>query len=202
MCAPTILFTKTGEFMATHDAEQAVVLDPGGDHSESEAKGLDATPSKPLEIVVALVATIFMGVMLYLSLNIELRMEAKPGQIDAGFWPAMLSILGLALAVWRLGIALFRPPDERDDVERIQEGGYKRLAITLGLMIVYVAAWSVGSISLMGYRIQLYPIITALLFMILVWVYGGRKWTALILYPVAMTALIYFLFGTLLRIPL
>ena len=37
---------------------------------------------------------------------------------------------------------------------------------------------------------------------LLMLVYGHRRWVGLIVYPVAVTALIYVLFGMLLRIPL
>lgn len=171
-------------------------------HDTNEPSETHPAPSRGIEITAAVVAVGFTAVMLYLSLNITLRAEARPGQMDARFWPTILATVGVVLALWRLGIALLRPADERDELEAIQQGGYTRLLTTLALTLGYVAVWNLGSISLLGYRIQLFPFITALLFGILVWVYGGRKWTAVILYPAAMTALIYVLFGTLLRIPL
>lgn len=206
--APTpFLFGNLEISMATSDAADSdaanVVVAPTDEQYAGDDQGVHPDPSKKLEIIVALVAIAFTGLMMYLSLNISLRLEEPPpGQLTARFWPAWLAGIGLALAVWRLIVVLVNSPDERDDLERIQPGGWGRLGITLALTIAYIAAWNVGSLHMFGYRIQLYPIITALFFMILVWIFGGRKWTALILYPVAMTAFIYFLFGSLLRIPL
>lgn len=188
--------------MAKKHARTAVLQSSEHDPPQAEVIDLSPAPSRTVEIAAALLALIFTGIMLYLSFAITLRAEARPGQIDARFWPIVLSSIGMTLAAWRLGIAILRPADERDDLERMQAGGFSRLLITLALTLGYVAVWNFGAISLMGYRIQLFPIVTALLFGILVWVYGGRKWTALILYPIGMTALIYVLFGTLLRIPL
>ena len=53
-----------------------------------------------------------------------------------------------------------------------------------------------------GYRIELFPIVTALFMASLMLLFGQRRWLGLVLYPIAVTVFIYVLFGMLLRVPL
>src|SRR5687768_5168830 len=76
-------------------------------------------PSRRMEVAVAVVAIVFMAVVYLLARDIELRREVGPGQMDARFWPEMLALTGLVLAVWRLVVAVVGHPDERDDQERV-----------------------------------------------------------------------------------
>jgi hypothetical protein len=137
-----------------------------------------------------------------LGTQIELRREAAPGQIDARFWPLVLGTIGIAVSVALLVIAIVRPPANRDDLERIQHGGVLRVAVTCALTLGYVALWSVSSVVALGYRIELFPFVTAIYMFVLLLVYGLRNWIGLIVYPLAVTGFIYVLFGMLLRIPL
>lgn len=163
-------------------------------------EALTATESRVLEIVAAAVALAFFIVLLVLSLQLELRREPVPGQIDARQWPAMLGILGITLAAIRLGIALLRPPDSRDDLEPIREGGYLRLGITIVLTAGYVSLWGAREQIQLGF--PLFWLITPLMLAALVATYGSRNWKAIVLYPVLLTAFAYLLFHTALRIPL
>jgi len=172
-----------------------VVHDAGYDDRPPE-------PSRRMEVAVAVVAVVFMATALVLAQRVELRREAVPGQVDARFLPEMLALVGLALAGWRLVIAVVASPDGREDQERVQPGGYLRVALTVLASVVFIALWDQRTVTALGYRTELFPIITLLLLVVLVWLYGGRGVRALVIFPVLMTAGIYLLFDLLLRIPL
>lgn len=159
-------------------------------------------PSRRMEVMVAAVALAIIVSVVLLAQQIELRRESAPGQIDARFWPTVLGCTGAVAALWRLALVLRGGPVERDDLERVQPGGAGRLAMTLLLSVVYVALWEQRTVVAAGFQVQVFPVVTVLLLAGLTWLYGGRGWRALILFPVGATALIYVLFHTLLRIPL
>ena len=161
-----------------------------------------AAASRPLEILFAAVALAFTASYLYLGTQIPLRQEAAPGQIDARFWPLLLGVTGVAVSIALLVIAIVRPAPSREDIEPIQPGGIVRVIATCALTGVYVGLWSVASVVAFGYRIELFPIITALFMASLMLLFGQRRWLGLVLYPLAVTAFIYVLFGVLLRVPL
>lgn len=161
-----------------------------------------ASASRPLEIAFAAIALAVSASYLFLGTRIALRQEAAPGQIDARFWPLVLGAVGVGVALALLVIAFTRPPLSRDDIERAQPGGVLRVVLTCVLTVGYVALWTVGSVILFGYRVELFPIVTAVYLVLLMLLYGQRKWLGLVLYPIAVTAFIYVLFGMLLRVPL
>lgn len=161
-----------------------------------------ATPSRRLEIAFAAVALAFAAGYLALAVQIPLRREAAPGQIDARFWPTVLAVAAVATAVVLLVIAITRPAPTREDVERIQPGGVLRMILTIAIACAFVALWAVSSLIVLGYRIQIFPIAAGLLMAALMLVYGHRRWLSLIIYSVSVTAFVYVVFGMLLRIPL
>lgn len=158
--------------------------------------------SRGLEIALALAAFTFSAVYLYLGRQITLRQEAVPGQIDARFWPVVLGVVGIATSLALLTIAATRGAQSRDDTDPIQPGGYLRVVITCLLTVGFIALWSIGSFVVFGYRIRIFPIITVLFVISLMLIYGHRKTKSLIIFPLAISALIYGLFGLLLRVPL
>lgn len=159
-----------------------------------------AAPSRRLEVFSAATALAFFAVLLVLATQIELRREPAAGQIDARQWPIMLAVLGLVLALARLGISVLRAPDARDDQEPIQPGGFARLALTLLLTLGYVTAWALREQVQLGF--PLFLLTTPLFLAALAAGYGARRWQPLVLYPALLTGFAYLLFGTLLRIPL
>ncbi len=159
-------------------------------------------PSRLMEIAFAAVALTLCVGYLVLSMQIELRREAGPGQIDARFWPLVLGSAGVAASIALLVIAVTRPPALRDDLEHIRSGGVARVVVTCLITAAFVALWSMTAIIAFGYRIEIFPIITAVYMGVLLRLYGLRNWIGLIAYPLAVTAFIYVLFGILLRIPL
>lgn len=167
---------------------------------ESDYQG--AAPSRPLEIAFAAVALAVAVGYLVLTTQISLRREAAPGQIDARFWPMVIGVSAVVVAIVLLVVAITRPPMDREDVERLQPGGVMRVALTLVISAVFIAAWSLGSVIVFGYRIEVFPIAAGLLMAALMWLYGHRRWPSLVIYSVVVTAFVYVVFGLLLRIPL
>jgi len=161
-----------------------------------------ARPSRALEIAFAVVALAFTAGYLALSTQISLRREVAAGQIDARFWPMLLGVTGVVVAIVLLVFAITRPASGREDIERIQPRGVVRVLLTLVISIAFIALWSLGSVILFGYRIEVFPIAAALLTAALMLLYGHRRWLSLIIYTASLTAFIYVVFGMLLRIPL
>jgi len=161
-----------------------------------------APPSRPLEIVFGAVALAFSSGYLFLATQIPLRREALPGQIDARFWPMVLAVTAVVVSLAILALAITRPTAGRDDLDRIQPGGMVRVIATLAIAGVFIAVWSLGSVILFGYRIEVFPIAAAVLMAALMLLYGHRRWLSLIIYSVSITAFVYVVFGLLLRIPL
>lgn len=161
-----------------------------------------APASRPLEIVFGVVALAFSAGYLFLTTQIPLRREAAPGQIDARFWPTVIAVTAVVIAIAILAMALTRPAPGCEDLERIQPGGYVRVIATLAITCAFVALWSLSTVILFGYRIEVFPIAAAVLMAALMLLYGHRRWISLIIYSVSVTAFVYVVFGMLLRIPL
>lgn len=161
-----------------------------------------ATASRPLEIAFAVVALAFTAGYLFLATQIPLRRAAAPGQIDARFWPLVIGVTGVVIAIALLAVALTRPAPTREDLERIQPGGILRVIATLVIAGAFIAVWSLGSVILFGYRVEVFPVACAMLMAALMLLYGHRRWLSLVIYSVSVTAFVYVVFGMLLRIPL
>lgn len=159
-------------------------------------------PSRTMEIVAATASLAFMGLVLVMALNISLRAEAGPGQIDAKFWPTVLAITGIGLSIAQLIVAVVRPAPEREDLDAVQSGGYRRVGATLIATVLFVVAWNIGTVIASGYRIQLFPIAATIFLAVLIAVYGARGWKAYVFFPLPMALLAYLLFSVVLRIPL
>lgn len=161
-----------------------------------------AAPSCRIEVLFAGVALAVAAGYLALALQTPLRRAAAAGQIDARFWPTVLGTCAVAVAVLLLVIALTRPAPTREDVERIQPGGVRRVILTLAIVGAFIAAWSLSAVVLFGYRVEVFPIAAGLLMAALMLAYGHRRPVSLIIYSVTVTAFVYVVFGMLLRIPL
>ncbi|WP_367948915.1 tripartite tricarboxylate transporter TctB family protein [Microbacterium sp. NC79] len=159
-------------------------------------------PSRKLEVSFAAGAVIFSVIYLIMGFQIELRREAAPGQIDARFFPILIGIIALVTSIAMLVFALIKEPPTREDLEKQQSGGMRRVAAALIISIAYVFVWSLKSVVIAGYRIEVFPFATALFIFGLIFLFGQRKIAGLIIYPLAITAFIWVLFGMLLRIPL
>lgn len=107
----------------------------------------------------------------------------------SSWWPSTLggviALLGVAVAV--SGAVRPRPTEEEPSTIR---GGI-RVLLVFALVVVYGVAWQF---------IHFVPV-TLVLAAGAVWILGERRWKALVLFPVAVTAILYLLFGVLLGVP-
>lgn len=164
---------------------------PPPDPGESAAD-LRAPASRRLEVVVAATALVAAGVAIYLARTIEVRGGAAT-TLGPQWWPTVLGLLALGLAVMLLLTAALRPPPDRGETLSIGRGGIRRVAATIGLLVGYVILWQTP----VGYAVT-----TVLFLVAAMWVSGARSWKALLVFPVATTAFIVVLFSSLLRVPL
>lgn len=162
----------------------------GTPSSSDFAPELAAASSRRLEVTTAAVALVLSVCGYFLAQGLEIRTET--GGVDPRWWPTLLSLLAAALSVALLLIAILRPPFDRSDLEVASKQGWTRLGIALVCAILFVVLW-----QLAGYLVATPIFLAALL-----WVFGGRGWKTLILFPVLTTAFTYVLFHTLLKVPL
>ncbi|MEV4737240.1 MULTISPECIES: tripartite tricarboxylate transporter TctB family protein [unclassified Microbacterium] len=185
--------------MSTPDTPASGAVDAAVDSGDAYQ---GAPASRPLEILFGVVSLAVASGYLALATQIPLRREAAPGQIDARFWPMVIGVTAVVIALAILAMALARPAPGREDLERIQPGGYVRVVATLAISGAFIALWSLGSVILFGYRVEVFPIAAALLMAGLMLLYGHRRWLSLVIYSASVTAFVYVVFGMLLRIPL
>jgi hypothetical protein len=155
-----------------------------------ESAATEARPSKRMEIVSAAVALLGFAVLIVLARGIELR--AETGGIDPRWWPQLLGAAGAALSVVLLSRAVLRAPLERDDVQEATRDGRTRTVLVVILTALYVLAW-----PLVGF-----VVVTPVFLLVATYLFGGRGWKALILFPAGLTAGLYLLFDAVLEVPL
>ncbi|KAE8766128.1 tripartite tricarboxylate transporter TctB family protein [Georgenia thermotolerans] len=149
-----------------------------------------AAPSRRLEIVCAALAVVGSGALYLLARAIEVRTET--GGIDPRWWPELLGTLGLALGVALLVVAVVRPPFSREDLEAATRQGWVRLVSAVALSAAFVVLW-----PLVGFLVA-----TPVFLIAATYLFGGRGWKTLLLFPLITTAGINLLFHTLLKVPL
>lgn len=158
--------------------------------------------SRALEVATATTALLLSAAYLAFSAAVSLRREAAAGQIDARFWPLTIGVTAVVISGLLLTFALIRPPSSREDMEATQPGGLGRVAASVLGTLAYIGIWSLGSVVIAGYRIELFPLATPLYLVAMMLLFGHRRIVGLIVYPLAVTGFIYLLFGVLLRVPL
>jgi hypothetical protein len=166
--------------------------DVGGDPTGGDAvpAAVEARPSQRMEIASAAVALLAFAVLIVLARRIELR--AETGGIDPRWWPQMLGAAGVLLSVVLLARSVLRAPVERDGVLEATRDGRVRTVLAVVLAALYVLAW-----PLVGF-----VVVTPVFLLAATALFGGRGWKALLLFPAALTALLYLLFHTVLKVPL
>ncbi|MCK6211652.1 tripartite tricarboxylate transporter TctB family protein [Georgenia sp. EYE_87] len=172
------------EELLAHDAADAVEAAGEADHAPL------ARPSRRLEIVCAAIAVVGSGALVVLARAIKVRTETDG--IDPRWWPELLGLAGLALGVLLLVVAVVRPPFDRDDLEAATRQGWVRVGLAVVLSVVFVLLWPA-----LGFLV-----VTPIFLVAATYLFGGRGWKTLILFPVVMTGFIYLLFHTLLKVPL
>lgn len=149
-----------------------------------------ARPSRRMEITCAAIAVAGSGVLLLLARAIEVRQETDG--IDPRSWPELLGLGGLVLGLLLLVVSFVRPPFDRDDLEPATRQGWFRVVLAIVLSVAFVLLWPV-----LGFLVA-----TPVFLVAATYLFGGRGWKTLVLFPVLMTGFIYLLFHTLLKVPL
>lgn len=162
----------------------------GGGDEGATAGVATVAPSRKLEVLCAAVAVAASGALVLLARAIEVRRET--GGIDPRWWPELLGIGGLALSALLLIVTITRPPFARDDLEAATGQGWVRAVTAIALTAAFVAAWPV-----VGFLVA-----TPVFLAVTTYLFGGRGWKPVLLYPAVLTMAIYLLFHTLLKVPL
>jgi len=187
--------------MPTHAGDQALPPQGGGASAENEAAAtasndrgqVDYAPaasSRRLEIFIAVLALAASVGLVWLAGEIEIRRE--PRGIGPRAWPRLLGYGGVALSVALLLCAVFRKPFERDDLESLTRLGLWRSVIAGALAVAFVLAW-----PWVGFAVAAVPFLIAVTYL-----FGGRGWRTLVVFPVLITAFILVLFQIILKVPL
>ncbi|WP_159623046.1 tripartite tricarboxylate transporter TctB family protein [Ruania rhizosphaerae] len=155
-----------------------------------ENQALVAGSSRRLEIICAVIAIVGSALLVFAAQQIEVRNET--GGIDPRWWPTVLGAAALAFGVVLAAVAVLRPPFSRDELESATRAGWVRLAVSVAIAMVYLVLW-----PWTGYLIATLPMLV-----VLTWLFGGRGWKTLAVFPVVMTAFTYALFHLVLKVPL
>lgn len=108
------------------------------------------------------------------------------------WWP---EVIGALICVLSLGVAIkavVRPDAKGEEETEPTRLGMVRVVLILVSVLVYGVLW-----YFLDFRIATLALVAAI-----VAILGGRGWKALILFPVIVTAVLYVVFGLLLRVPL
>ncbi|NDL61067.1 tripartite tricarboxylate transporter TctB family protein [Phytoactinopolyspora mesophila] len=162
--------------------------EPGASGDAPDRQSMGPT-RKVRELTVAAVGLAGGLALLVLGGNIELRVNV--GGIDPRWWPQVLGASAVVLAVALFAQTLTRPVRESGN-EPASRAGAVRVVASLALVAGYVVAWQHVD----------FRICTVALLIALAVLYGARGIVALVIYPVAVTGLIYVLFDVGLRVPL
>ena len=158
---------------------------------EREVAALQAKPSRRLERAIALTLVVLSVAGIVGSRVIAVRTET--GGIDPRWWPTALCSLTLVLALVLTVVVYRKPPFDREDLEVSNRGGWYRLMWTIICSALYIVAWTLS---------KNFVAPSVIILVVLMWIYDGRGWKALVIYPVATVTFIYLLFHTLLKVPL
>lgn len=158
-----------------------------GEPAPEPAPGLP--PSRRLEVLTGVIAVALSAVMILLSRAIQVNRET--GGVDPRWWPTVLGVVSLVLAVLLVVVALTRSLS-RDDVEPTSRSGRINAVITAAAAVAYALAWPI---------VGFLPA-TFVLLLVLTAVFGARSWKVLVFFPLGLTAFLYILFAALLRVPL
>lgn len=163
----------------------------GQDGAEQDTgEGTTAQPSRPLEIVCAVAAVAGTAALVLLARGIEVRRETDG--VDPRWWPELLGMTGLVLAAILLVIAVVGQVFPRNGIETATPRGRARLVFAVTLTIAFIVLW-----PLAGFLVSAPFFLCATTYL-----FGGRGWKALLLYPASLSALVHLLFHTVLKVPL
>lgn len=140
-------------------------------------------------LVPGAAAVIVGGVTLLLTTQVQ---TVKNTPLGPPFWPGMVGWAMLVLGLVLLAVFFTRGLRWGDVPDPPTAWGVTRLAGTVVLLVGYLLLWDV---------LQFW-VSTLIVVFLLVVLYGARGWKPLTIFPVAITALLHFLFVVALKVPL
>lgn len=127
---------------------------------------------------------------------IALAQSIQEPAIDTSFsprwWPETLGGVVILLSVGVAIKEILAPGPADEEIEPRTREGVIRVVAVLAAIAAYGVLW----------YFTIFPVATFALFVALVFILGARGWKALVLFPVICTAVLYGLFGLLLKVPL
>lgn len=139
-------------------------------------------------LLVALAVAVLGGTTMWSAHTLET--SSVGASISPQWWPTVLGGVLVAGAV-AIGLVALRRPDPVSE-QPVSAHGLGRLGAVVAAIVVYGFGW---------HFFHFLPV-TAVFLAALMFVTGGRGVKALIVFPVLTAAILYGLFGLLLRVPL
>lgn len=160
---------------------------PGAPHA-----GAAARPGSRVRELAPAAAGVALGLGAF-ALAAQIPEGTEPSRFSPRWWPEVLSLVlvGLSLAHAAVSLVGHDPATDDDDLEAATRQGTLRLLSMLAAIAGYGVLW-----YFVDFRVS-----TAILFIALTYLGGGRGWKALLAFPVVVTAILYLLFGVVLRVP-
>lgn len=151
-----------------------------------------ARPAPRIRELVPAAAGVALGLATFV-LALQIPEGTRLTQFSPRWWPQVLSLLLVGLSLAHGTVSLLRPRQADEDApDPSTRQGSLRLIAMVATIVGYGVLW-----YFVDFRVS-----TAILVAALAYLGGGRGWKALLAFPVVVTAVLYLLFGVLLRVPL
>ncbi len=118
------------------------------------------------------------------------------GIIGAAFFPKILAVIMLVLCIIFFAVSILIPQQEKPmKKEEVKKADFKDI-LGPALVIVLIAAYAFGLFKI-GFKIS-----TFLFFLLMLALYGERRWLHLIVLPLLTTAFFDIVFRVIFKLPL
>ena len=155
----------------------------------AESDAIREIPYRLRELIAVLVSVGAGAAVLILSRFVQ---APQGGPLGPPFWPTMIgwAMVGFGLLLVFVNVIRGKRPVEGPD--QMTRWGVGRLILAAVLVVLYLLLW-----NLLQFWVSTLIVAVALTFL-----FGGRTWKALIVFPAVITAVLHFLFIVALRVPL
>lgn len=168
----------------------AARLDPGTDPAQDNVPVLVTDRAHRLRELVPAGVTLAFGVTILVlaqDINSGVRVELGPP-----FWPTMLAWCLVGLGSLMAAVNVLRGVSSTNLPDPLTGWGMGRMAGTVVILVAYLLLWNVLQFWLITFAATV-----ALTFL-----YGGRGWKPLLLFPAIVAVVLHFLFVVALRVNL
>lgn len=161
--------------------------------SEAHVTGLDPTTpavASPWgEATLGAIATL-LGLAIFLWAQ-SIPLGERPTAVSPRIWPESLGIGIMLLAMWLI-VSAWRRPTSDDEPMPVTRAGLLRVTGFVLTVLAFGVLW---------YYVH-FLVSAAVLVAALTFIAGGRGWKPVIGFPIVISAVLYALFGLLLKVPL